>query len=284
MPIVVNTNQSAIQSMNRLALTTTNTARSLERVSSGLRVNHSADDASGFSIADGRHSDVKSMRQATRNLNDGLSAAQEMDGTASEVANMLKRMRELAVQSSSEVLATDERGYVQSEFVQLSQEVERMSSIGDTSHFWSMGRVGVNGSGQPTITVDVQAGINGTANDRISLSFSALRTVALGISTSQISLNTTTGAQSALSSIDAALTTITSSRTTLGAAQNRLETALRNLQTQSENTTASRSRVLDADYAHETAELAKNQVLQQSGVAVLGQSNALPQAATRLLP
>ena len=295
MALVVNTNVSALNAQNKLNNTSGALSGVFERISSGLRINKAADDAAGLGVSESLDAEIRAYKQGIRNANDGISLIQTAEGATNEVANIIKRMRELAVQSASETMATDERSYIDDEYEQLAGEVDR---IANTTTFNGLSLTAPPNGGAWTggdRTITLQVGANNNANDRIDITLSDLRAaggstnMGLGVSYgssasgSAVSLNSTTGAMSALDRLDAALTTLNSARSTFGAIQNRLESAIRNLTNYTENLSAAKSRIVDADFAHETAQLAKYQILQQSGVAVLGQANAVSQAALRLL-
>ncbi len=275
MALTVNTNMASMNALTNLGRTTRELSGTFERISSGLRINKAADDAAGLAVAENLSAASKSARVAARNTNDGISVVQIAEGANSEVVNIVKRMRELAVQSASETLDDDERAYVQDEFEQLSEEVER---IAQSTEF--------NGTalGDGTLTqLDVQVGINNTANDRITITVGDVRATVLGLDTASVDLSTATGAQSALDTLDTALDTVNSYRSDYGAVQNRLDSSLRNLETYTENLSAAESQIRDADFAFETAQMAKQQILQQAGVSVLAQANAINQGALSLL-
>jgi flagellin len=192
-------------------------------------------------------------------------------------------MRELAVQSSSETLHNNERAYIQDEFVQLSDEVDRISAVTEFNGIaLANGSAGLTGTNE----MNVQVGIHDTGNDRIKIALGDLRASTLGVADAGpgvISLETVGSAQAAITQLDAALDTVNKYRSDYGAVQNRLESALNNLEVYTENVATSESRIRDADFAHETAEMSKFQVMQQAGVAILGQANGLSQGALRLI-
>ncbi len=275
MALTVNTNLASMNALTNLNRTTRELGGTFERISSGLRINKAADDAAGMAVAENLSAASGSARVAMRNTNDGISVVQIAEGATSETVNIVKRMRELAVQSASETLDDDERAYIQEEYVQLADEIDRIAL---STEF--------NGTalGDGTLTqLDVQVGINNTANDRITIGVGDLRTTVLGIDTASVDLSTATGAQSAMDTFDTALDSVSSYRSTYGAVQNRLDSALRNLETYHENLSAAESQIRDADFAYETAEMAKQQILQQAGVSILSQANAVNQGALALL-
>jgi flagellin len=287
MALVVNTNLQSLNAMNSLGRSTAALGSVFERISSGLRINKAADDAAGLGVSESLDAEIRALRQASRNANDGISLIQTAEGAANEIANILKRMRELAIQSASETLGTDERSYIDDEYEQLSAEVER---IAQTTSFNGI-QLANSASTSTFGTVTVQVGSNDTVNDRIDIVMGDVRATTLGVSytsagsvaVNTLNLNSTTAARSAITRLDTALTSVNAYRSTFGAIQNRLESTLRNLENYTENLTAAKSRILDADFAFETAQMAKYQILQQSGVAVLGQANAITQSALRLL-
>lgn len=275
MPLTVNTNLAASNTLTKLNGTSRMLSASFQKISSGLRVNKAADDAAGLGVAENLNAAARGLRQAQRNANDGISLIQVAEGAADEVGNIIKRMRELAVQSSSETLEDTERAYIQDEFIELAGEVDRIASVTEFN-----GQLLSDGS---LATVDVQVGLNDTANDRITVTLGDLTAATLGVDTGSIDLSSAAGAQAALTGLDTALDTVNSYRSTFGAVENRLSSALRNLETQTENISAAESRIRDADFAYETAQMSKYQIMQQAGVAVLAQANQINQGALRLL-
>lgn len=273
--LTVNTNMPSANALNKLTQTTKKLSTSFEHISSGLRINKAADDAAGLGMAENLDAQGRSLRQAQRNANDGVSVLEVAEGATSEVANIIKRMRELAVQSSSETLDNTERAYIDDEFTQLAGEVDRIAQVTEFN--------GVKVSDGSNTQLDVQVGANNSANDRITLTLGDLRATMLGIDATSIDLSTSGGAQAALTVLDGALDDVNGYRSKMGASQNRLESALRNLGTYSESIQGAESRIRDADYAYETAQMSKLQIMQQAGVAVLGQANQLGQSALRLI-
>ena len=275
MALTVNTNVSAIRATTQLGKTTRSLSDSFARLSSGLRINKAADDAAGLGVAENLDNVSRSARVAARNANDGVSVISTAEGGTEEVSNILKRMRELAVQSSSETLDDDERAYIQDEYEQLAAEVDR---IAQTTEF-----NGVALSDGTTTSLDVQVGVNGTANDRISITLGDLRGTVLGVDTASLDLSSASGAQSAIADLDTAMDTLNGYRSDYGAVENRIDSALNNLETYTANIEAAESRIRDADFAFETAELAKSQIMQQAGTAVLAQAKSMNSAALSLL-
>jgi len=275
MALTVNTNMASIDAINQLSSSTRKLSGSFERVASGLRINKAADDAAGLGVAENLNAANRSARQAMRNTNDGISLLQTAEGATGEVANILKRMRELAIQSSSDTLDTTERQYIEEEFQALVGEVDRISQVTEFN--------GVPLTEGTRATVNVQVGINNTANDRIGIDMADLRATVLGIDTGTLSLSTVTGARSAIAVFDTALDSVNSYRSGFGASQNRLEASLRNMEVYVENISSAESRIRDADYAYETAEMAKHQILQQAGISVLAQAKTVNQGVLSLI-
>ncbi len=274
MALRVNTNVPSLFAQKHVSRSGERLSKSFLHLSSGLRINRAADDAAGMGISEKMRSHIRSMKQAMRNTNDGISMIQTAEGSFSEMNNILSRMRELAVQASSEVLQTTERAYIGTEFVALQSEIDR---IADATEF--NGLKLTNGS---VATVDVQVGIkNVAAQDRITVTLQDVNQSALGITTSTVT--TAQSAQTTISAIDTAINSLNTSRAALGAAQNRLQSAVTNLAVYHENTVASESAIRDVDFASETAEMTRNSIFQQAGIAVLAQSNRAPEIALQLL-
>ena len=275
MALVINHNMSSINAQRNLSNTGRSLKSSFEKVSSGLRINKAADDAAGLGVAENLEAASRSAKVAMRNTNDGISVVQTAEGATSEVGNIIKRMRELAVQSSSETLATAERSYVQDEFAQLSAEVDRISQVTEFN-----GLKLTNGS---DTSVSVQVGVNNSSNDRISITMGDLRSTALGVDTTSMSLNSSASARSAITALDTALDSINSIRSDYGAVQNRLGDSLVNMEVYNENLNAAESQIRDVDFASETAEMAKQQIMQQAGMSVLAQSGQTQQGILTLI-
>jgi flagellin len=275
MALTVNTNTASLNAINNLNQTQRALGGSYQRISSGLRIAKAADDAAGLAVAESLNAQSASGRVAMRNTNDGISVIQTAEGAMDSVGDIISRMRELAVQSSSETLADDERAYIQDEFEQLSLEIDRIASSTNFN-----GNSLTDGT---TTALDVQVGVMNTANDRITITLNDLTASTLGVDTAGVDLSSAAGAQAAIDTFDTALDSVSSYRSELGAAQNRLDSALSNMETYVENLEGAESQIRDADFAFETAELAKNQILQQAGVSVLAQAKAMNQGVLSLL-
>ncbi len=275
MALVINTNVASLNAQTKLGRTSRSLAETFGRISSGLRINKAADDAAGMAVAENLSAAYKSGRVAMRNINDGISVLQTAEGAINEVTNIVKRMRELAVQSASETLDNTERAYIQQEYEELSLEVDR---IAQTTEF----------SGTPlgngTLTqMDVQVGINNTANDRVTINLGDMRATVIGVDTATLDLSTSTGAQAALDAIDTAFDNVNGTRSGYGAVHNRLRSSLRNMEVYTESLASAESAIRDADFAYETAQMAKDQILQQAGTSILAQANMINQGAVSLL-
>ncbi len=262
MGIRINTNISSINTQRHLLNSTTMFAKSMEKLSSGLRINRAGDDAAGLAISEGLKSDLRALDQASRNAGDGISLVQTGEGSLDEVSNILLRMKELTEQSLNGTLGNTERGYLNSEFTSLKSEIDRIS---DSTEF--NGVKLLDGTGG---TVGIQVGIGTAATDQVSVDLSN-DTDSAGIGVSG-SIETSTNATTAMSQIDDAIASVTSTRSSFGAIQNRLESSIRNINLQSENLSAANSRIRDVDVAKETSTLTSYQILQQAGISMLTQA------------
>ena len=276
MALTVNTNMAAMAAANTLNSTQGALSNTLARVSSGLRVTKAADDAAGQAVATNLSTQARSGRQAIRNANDGISVIQTAESASKEVISILDRMRELAVQSSSETLEDGERAYIDSEFNQLSAEVER---IAQSSEFNGISLS--NGTGSSTLAV--QVGVSASSNSRVTISLGDLTASNLGVDTGSVDLDAASSAQAAITTIDSAIDSVNSIRASYGATQNRLESSINNMSNYVEALSSAASQIQDADYAHETAEMTRLQVMQQAGVAALGQARSMHTSVIGLL-
>ncbi len=282
MALVVNTNIASLQAQNNLSNSNASLNLSLQRLSSGLRVNSAKDDAAGMAISQTLTSAIRGNNQAIRNANDGISVGQTAEGALGQIANNLQRIREIAVQSSNGSVSDINRSQLQKEVDQLTQEISRITQ---TTQF--------NGtlllSGGSTLTF--QVGSSGSTDNTVSVSASdltsgtnALKSYASALSaTGTINVLSQTGAQAQLSALDGDIGAISNIRSTFGAVQNRFDAVVANLQNYVTNLTAANSRIVDVDFASETANLTKNQILQQAGTSILKQANSLTQSALTLL-
>ena len=275
MALRINTNVASVFAQKHSSRTQERLRSNFEHLSSGLRITKAADDAAGLAISESMRAEIRSLHQASRNTNDGISMVQTAEGALQEVTNIVSRMRELSVEASSAVLQATERAYLATEFTALQGEIDRISA---TTNFNGLSLA--NGS---TASVAVQVGIFNSANDRITVTLQDSRSTTLAVDTGTIDLASAANAQAAITALDTALDTVNNSRATLGAAQNRLTSAMHNLENYTENLVEAESRIRDVDFASETADLTRNQIFSQAGVAVLAQSNQSPQAALSLL-
>jgi len=275
MPLYINTNVSSLEAQRNLNSTQSAQNRNFQRLSSGLRINSAADDAAGLAISESLRSQTRSYSVAERNTNNAVSMAQTAEGALGQVSNILGRMRELAVQSANGDLTSTDRGYLQTEFSQLTSEITR---IVDSTKY--------NGKdllGGTAASLDFQVGIGTATSDRIQVGFGGNTLASFGITTNSVAGTDATNARASITEIDTALGNVSNARATFGAVINRFETTVSNIQSIRTNYTAATSRIRDVDVAEETAALARNQVLQQAGVSILAQANQAPQLALSLL-
>ena len=275
MGLTVNTNMASMNALNNLNSAGRSLGGSFERISSGLRINRAADDAAGLGVAENLDAVERSTRQAIRNTNDGISMVQTAEGATAEVSNIVKRMRELAVQSASETLASTERQYIQDEYQELAAEVDRISSVTEFN--------GVALTDGSDTQLNIQVGAQSSSANRITITMGDLRSTVLGIDTGSIDLSSATGAQTAIDTFDTALDAVNGYRSDYGSSQNRMDSALTNLETYAESLAAAESQIRDADFAFETAEMAKYQIMQQAGTSILAQANLINQGAVNLI-
>ncbi|MCA0437329.1 MAG: flagellin FliC [Actinobacteria bacterium] len=272
MGLQINTNIGALNAYRNLSGTQGAMQSSLEKLSSGLRINRAADDAAGLAISEKLRGQVNGLNQASRNAQDGISMVQTAEGALDEVHSMLQRMRTLAVQASNGTNSTANLGQIQSEITQLTTEIGEIAK-----------RTKFNGLDLfTTATTTLQVGAN--ASDTMTFAGQALTSAAVGgTSISAVDVTTATGANGAITTLDNAIDGIASQRASLGAIQNRLEHTIKNLGVSAENLAASESRVRDADMAKEMTQFSRNQVLQQAGISMLAQANQAPQSVLKLL-
>ena len=266
MPQTINTNVSSLNAQRNLSTSQTSLATSMQRLSSGLRVNSAKDDAAGLAIAERMNTQVRGMNVAIRNANDGISLSQVADGALATVSDALQRMRELAVQAANGTNGTGDAANLDAEYQQLSLEITRLAT-----------QTKFNGKA----VLDADAGtftfqVGANAGETLDITTNAVTTVAGD-------LTTAANANTALAAIDAKLDVVNTDRATYGAAMSRFEFAISNLRIASENQSAARGRIMDADFATETANLSRTQILQQAGTAMVAQANQLPQNVLKLL-
>jgi flagellin len=277
MALIANTNIASLNALNNLNRTNRSLSDTFGRISSGLRINKAADDAAGLAVAENLDAQTRSLAVAKRNANDGISMIQVAEGASNEVATLIKRMRELAVQSSSETLASTERTYLVTEFDELKSEMDRIAA---TTEFNGIALTQGTANGSAT-NLSIQVGAYNTTDDRITVDLGDLQATALGLQSTAVS--SVANAQTAITNLDTALNTVNTQRATYGAAQNRLDSAVRSIDTYTQSLTAAQSQIRDADFAHEAAQMAKQQIMQQAGTAILAQANNLNIGVLRLL-
>ena len=286
MPLIINTNIIALNAQRNLSASQSSLSSSMQRLSSGLRVNSAKDDAAGLAIAERMSAQVRGMSVAARNANDGISLSQTAEGALGKVSDALQRMRELAVQSANATNSASDKDSLDKEFGELSKEVQRV--LGGTT-FNGLAMLGANAG-----ALLFQVGANTTSNDTISITTTdmtaaaAITTVAgtdnAGSGRAVIDATASAGTiQGVIGNIDTALDTVNAERATLGASQSRFEAVISNLQISIENQSAARSRIVDTDFAAETANLSRANILQQAGNAMVAQANQLPQQVLQLL-
>jgi flagellin len=284
MAIIINTNLASLVAQRNLGIASDDLSASMERLASGLRINHAADDAAGMAISQRMTMQIRSLSQAGRNAMDGISLVQVGEGAYNEVGNILIRLRELAVESSNGVLSATDRSSLQTEADRLVVEI---TGIANSTQFNNV--VLLNNSLGNTVVFQVGIGTVGysvAATDQISVVLFSLRAsvfTSSGLDLTTLALTSASNAQASLSTLDTALTNLNSSRASLGAAQNDLESRSRNITISVENLSAARSRIIDVDVANETSQLVRSQILVQAGTSVLAQANQLPSLALTLL-
>ncbi|MEM9131567.1 MAG: flagellin [Actinomycetota bacterium] len=270
----INNNLMAFNANRNLGLSTTQLGKNLEKLSSGYRINRAGDDAAGLVISQKLRAEVSGLRQATRNAQDGISFAQTAEGAMGEVHNMLNRMRDLSVQAANDTNDAAARTAIKSELDALAAEIGR---IGTDTTF--------GGAAVFTTTVlNFQVGSEGSGGNQIQMTVGDLDATALGGSDlTALDVTDAANSRTAIEDIDLAIAAVSTSRGALGAVQNRFESAIRNLQVNTENLSASESRIRDTDMAEEMVDFTKNQILQQAGTAMLAQANTIPQGILQLL-
>jgi len=270
----INTNIISLTAQRNLSSSQNQMTTAMQRLSSGLRINSAKDDAAGLAIAERMNTQIRGMNVAIRNANDGISLAQTAEGGLTQVGEMLQRMRELAVQSANGTNSTGDRENLQAEYAALAAEIDR---IGDSTQF--NGKM-IVGDDADTFTFQVGANTGQT----LEISTTTVQSAVSGaISGASIGGSTIDAASDAISALDAAISAVTTARAKYGAVQSRFDSAISNLQIGLENQSAARSRIIDADFAVETAALTKAQILQQAGNAMIAQANSSPQSVLQLL-
>lgn len=274
MALIVNHNIASITAQRNLGINTSQLHGSVARLSSGLRITKASDDAAGLGVSETLRAQIRSINQAVRNSNDGISLLQIADGGAENIGNLLGRLRELATQSASGILGSHERSFLDQEFVALRSEIDRIAAVTEFNGVKLL-------SGTDNDSLSLQIGFRSSANDTLTLSLKDLTTADLSLSA--VNVSTSANALSALANIDSAISAVASARANVGSLQNRIDAAVLNLGVAGENITAAESRIRDADIAFETSKFVRNQILVQAGTSILAQANTLPQQALALL-
>jgi flagellin len=276
MGLRINTNIQSLVAQRHLGISNQKQQSSLEKISSGTRIAKAADDSAGLAISSKMTADIRSLRQANRNANDGVSLVQVAEGGMNEVGNILTRFRELSIQGASDTIGDKERGFINKEVMQLRSEIDRISQ---TTEF--NGRNLLNGQGDK---LEIQVGLNNSPEkDRFVFDTQKLNTSAQALGVSDVNTMTKEASQENLSKIDSAIRMLSENRAEVGALQNRLGSSISNLSIYEENLSAANSRIKDVDIASETSELTKANILSQAGVSVLSQANNNSQSALKLL-
>lgn len=289
MASIINTNLVSLNAQRNLSTSQSSLSTTMQRLSSGLRVNSAKDDAAGLAIAERMNAQVRGMNVAMRNANDGISMAQTAEGALGKLSDNLQRMRELAVQAANDTNGTTDRGSLDKEFKQLAQEIARI--VGSTSFNGrqlldnnnpTVFQVGANTGADNQITI-MAVNLTGAAPGGLDITAGTPPTLGGALGSLLGAGSSAPDARLSMAAIDTALDQVNNTRATFGAAQNRFEAVISNLQVAAENTASARSRIMDADFAAETANLSRTQILQQAGTAMVAQANQLPQSVLKLI-
>lgn len=273
---IINTNMSSLVSQKNLSHSRNALGTAMERLSSGMRINSAKDDAAGQAIANRMNSQIKGMAQAQRNANDGISMIQTTEGALNQINNNLQRVRELAVQAASDTNDVADRESIQTEITERINEIDRVAKSASFN--------GIKLADGTNTSLQIQIGANTEAEDSITISLTDGTTAGLSVDTLAAGAVTdSTTAYATIDAVDAALKTVDTARSSLGATLNRFDSVISNLQNSETNLSAARSRIEDADYAKEVAEMTRAQILQQAGTSVLAQANQIPQGVLSLL-
>jgi len=274
MGLRINTNVASLSAQHNLSKASVSLGRNFEHLSTGKRIARASDDAAGLAISTRLSAQVRSLQQASRNANDGISMVQTAEGSLGEIANVLSRARELAVQSANGTLSATDKDGLQQEFANLLNQVNQISSS------TSFNGISLLDGSTPSISLQIGAGTTG-GTDTLTVSLTSSTATALSINT--LDIGSTGNATAAITALDTAIDTISASRSALGAVQNTLSGTISAIDNRSENLAGANSRIVDVDVAAETAELTKNNILQQAALAVLAQANQQPSSALTLL-
>lgn len=273
---IINTNMSSLVSQKNLSHSRNALGTAMERLSSGMRINSAKDDAAGQAIANRMNSQIKGMAQAQRNANDGISMIQTTEGALNQINNNLQRVRELAVQAASDTNDVADRESIQTEITERINEIDRVAKSASFN--------GIKLADGTNTSLKIQIGANTEAEDSITINLTDGTTAGLSVDgLTAGAVTDSTAAYATIDAVDAALKTVDTARSGLGATLNRFDSVISNLQNSETNLSAARSRIEDADYAKEVAEMTRAQILQQAGTSVLAQANQIPQGVLSLL-
>lgn len=270
MAATINTNQMSLNAQRNLSASQNALATSVQRLSSGLRINSAKDDAAGLAISERMNAQVRGFNVAIRNANDGISMAQTAEGAMQAITDNLQRMRELSVQAANGTFSSGDRANLDTEFQQLAAEIDRVVS---GTKFNGLAAINITGN------VTFQVGAGTATQDQITVSAASVQFTG----SVSGSVSAASAASAAIGEIDGLLDTLNDARATWGAVQNRFQSVVQNLQVSSENSAAARGRIVDADFAQETANMTRGQILQQAGTAMLAQANSIPNNVLTLL-
>ena len=276
-PLAINTNIGSMNVQRNLIGTGRALNQSIERLSSGLKINSASDDAAGLAVSEGLRAQVRGFEQAMENANDAMSILSTTEGAYNSISDILIRMRELAVQSANDSLTNTERAYLDTEFTQLIGEITRVSDVAEYNGIKLLDGTAGDGSGNMIF----QVGTRNTLNDQIGITLSDQDATSLGVAALQV--DNLANSQNSIATIDTALSTLATNRATLGSTVNQLTAVVNNLGLTIENLSAANSQIRDTDVAAESAEFTKSQVLMQAGTSMLSQANGIPQLALSLL-
>jgi len=277
--MIINHNMNAMNAHRNMAANNVSAGKSMEKLSSGLRINRAADDAAGLAVSEKMRGQIRGLDQAGRNAQDGISLIQTAEGGLNEVHSILQRQRELAVQSANDTNVSTDRSAIQTEFDQLASEITRISGSTEFNTQKLLNATAGDGAG----LVKIQVGANATQSISLDLATAGVNASTIGTAVTGLTLTTQAGADGAITTVQTQLESVSSGRSYLGAMQNRLEHTIANLSNSSENVTAAESRIRDVDMAKEMMTFSKNNILSQAAQAMLAQANQQPQGVLQLL-
>lgn len=276
-PLAINTNGASLGVQRNLSVTGRSLNASIERLSSGVKINSAADDAANVAVSEGLRAQISGFEQAQENANDASAILATTEGSYNAVSDILSRMRELSVQGASDGLTNNERAYLDTEFTQLISEIDRIASVAEYNGIKLMDGTAGDGAGKMTF----QVGTRNSANDQLAVTLKSQDSTALAVVA--LKVDTLANSQDSIDAIDTAMATLATDRSTLGATMNQLTAAVDNLGVTIENLSNANSQIRDTDVAAESARFTQSQVLMQAGVSMLAQANSVPNLALRLL-